>query len=245
VPVRKPRWVGSDVLRRSVLVLTLGTCAVMTVPATSASARSIPSKRLFGTFKLDPGICTGLTVSGSYFRMTFPTQPSRLFFNSGSSCSNQSYTLLAPGTAGGLRTGQYQPSPTPAFSSSGNALANLIVQPQRLGSNTFSVATPARDPRTGRPLPTPQITENRGRLSGQLEAWSIALAGGSFDQGTPRPGPPGGRPRSTALGTYNPSTKAFVLSWSSTFVGGPFNGFTGNWHLQGTFVPAPNVTGKA
>jgi hypothetical protein len=29
-----------------------------------------------------------------------------------------------------------------------------------------------------------------------------------------------------------------VLTWKSLIVGGQFNGFTGYWHLEGTFVPA-------
>jgi hypothetical protein len=37
-------------------------------------------------------------------------------------------------------------------------------------------------------------------------------------------------------GTYNAKTHGFVLSWTSQVVGGPFNGFTGDWHLTGTFV---------
>ena len=34
-------------------------------------------------------------------------------------------------------------------------------------------------------------------------------------------------------GTYNPKTRAFVVTWYSAIVGGPFSGFIGFWHLQG------------
>ena len=34
-------------------------------------------------------------------------------------------------------------------------------------------------------------------------------------------------------GTYNSKTHAFLLTRASAVVGGPFNGFTGYWHLQG------------
>jgi hypothetical protein len=37
-------------------------------------------------------------------------------------------------------------------------------------------------------------------------------------------------------GTYNAQTHAYVLTWSSLISGGPFNGFTGVWHLKGTFA---------
>jgi hypothetical protein len=46
------------------------------------------------------------------------------------------------------------------------------------------------------------------------------------------------RPHCPVTGTYTPGTKAFVLSWASQVAGGPFNGFTGYRHLQGTFAPA-------
>jgi hypothetical protein len=34
-------------------------------------------------------------------------------------------------------------------------------------------------------------------------------------------------------GTYDAKTKTFTITWYSAIVGGPFNGFTGYWHLQG------------
>ena len=56
------------------------------------------------------------------------------------------------------------------------------------------------------------------------------------DHWEPKPG--GAKPGLTAAvtGTYNAKTHAFLLSWTSQVVGGPFNGFTGEWHLTGTFV---------
>jgi len=39
-------------------------------------------------------------------------------------------------------------------------------------------------------------------------------------------------------GTYNAKSRAFVITWTSQIVGGPFNGFTGSWHLAGKFAPA-------
>src|SRR5207244_9158562 len=55
-----------------------------------------------------------------------------------------------------------------------------------------------------------------------------------FNQGAPKPG----ASRPTVTGTYNARTGAFVLQWTSLIKGGAFNGFTGLWHLQGTFRPA-------
>ena len=48
-----------------------------------------------------------------------------------------------------------------------------------------------------------------------------------------------------ATGTYNPDTKAFTLEWTSYIDGGPFNGFTGYWHLEGVFEPAPRAPSDA
>ena len=52
-----------------------------------------------------------------------------------------------------------------------------------------------------------------------------------FNQGAPKPNGSG----SAATGTYNSKTKRFAFEWRSKVVGGPFNGFTGFWHLEGTF----------
>ncbi len=59
-----------------------------------------------------------------------------------------------------------------------------------------------------------------------------------FNQGSPKPD--GSAPGLTAPvhGTYDADTGEFVLEWSSQIVGGPFNDFTGIWHLEGTFKPA-------
>jgi hypothetical protein len=39
-------------------------------------------------------------------------------------------------------------------------------------------------------------------------------------------------------GTYNADTKAYTLDWTSQIIGGPFNNFSGHWHLEGTFEPS-------
>ena len=82
------------------------------------------------------------------------------------------------------------------------------------------------------------IYVNQGKLSGQIEAWSAAWNKLYFNQGSPKPN--GSHPGLTLplSGTYNASTHAFVITWTSQVVGGPFNGFTGHWHLAGTFFPA-------
>jgi hypothetical protein len=196
---------------------------------------------LVGTFKLAPGACTFDSVSGTYFRMIDPkgnVKTGNFFQNPDSLCINKTYTLAVPGADAGLVTGKYQPNPAPAFTASGSALADLIVQPQSFTAINFSIATNRIDPQTGKSVPLPQIIDRGGKLSGQIEAWSAAWNTQYFNQGSPKPG--GGRPGLTLplSGTYNATTHAFVLTWASQVVGGPFNGFAGYWHLSGTFVPA-------
>jgi hypothetical protein len=227
--------------RRTVPLFLLALAATsLSVIATSApSGASSGARALIGTFKLTPGACTGETVTGSYFRMIFPggsVASGKFFDNPDSLCDDKSYTLAVPGAQGGLVTGKYQPNPTPAFSAQGGALADSIVQPQSFTAIDFSIATNKVDPQTGKSVPAPSLSVAGGKISGQIESWSASWNKLYFNQGSPKPG--GTKPGLTAAvtGTYNAKTHAFLLSWTSQVVGGPFNGFTGEWHLTGTFV---------
>jgi hypothetical protein len=162
----------------------------------------------------------------------------KFFDNPDSACANKAYTLATPGVQGGFVTGKYQPNPTPAFTAHGGALANGIVQPQVFSAIGFSIATNKVDPQTTLTVPPPAINVKKGKLSGQIEAWSASWNKLYFNQGSPKPD--GSRPGLTKplSGTYNSKTHAFVITWTSQVVGGPFNGFTGFWHLTGTFKSA-------
>jgi len=226
--------------------LAIGLTAALSAVAFAAiqspsEASSSNAKALVGTFKLDPGACQGYTVSGTYFRMISPggsVAHGSFFSNPDSLCSNKTYTLAVPGRQGGLVTGRYQPDPKPAFNAQGGALASAIVQPQGFTAINFSIATNKTDPQTGASVPAPSIVDKNGKLSGQIEAWSAAWNKLYFNQGSPKPG--GSHPGLTRplTGTYNASSHAFVITWTSQVVGGPFNGFTGYWHLSGIFVPS-------
>jgi hypothetical protein len=224
---------------------TGGSAAPSGAASTSSDPSATPSptgpQKLVGTFKLDQGKCTGTTVTGSYFRMVTPggtIQGGKFFDNPDSLCTDKSYTVFAPGSAGGFTTAAFQPNPSPAFDTTGNAAAAQIVAPTAFTAIKFGISTNAKDPQTGKSVPAPSIEDTNGTLSGQLEAWSAQWNHQFFNQGSPKPG--GSTPGLTApvTGTYDPTTRAFVLTWASQVVGGPFNGFTGAWHLQGTFAPA-------
>lgn len=230
-------------MKKAVLVLVVSALSAALLAAcgggkSSASGTGIP---LVGTFRLSPGSCAGGTATGTYFRMILPggtVTAGKFFDNPDSACSDKSYTPAKPRRDGGLVTGQYQPNPTPAFSTTGGATASAIVEPELFTAIDFSMSTNAKDPQTGQSVPAPAIYDDNGKLSGQIEAWSCAWNRQYFNQGSPKPD--GSRPGLTMplAGTYNAATHAFLLTWASQVVGGPFGGFTGYWHLTGTFVPA-------
>ena len=218
--------------------IAMGAIEVVSDPASAATSGR---HALVGTFKLQPGACDGDAVSGTYFQMIYPNGTvanGKFFDNPDSASANKAYTLAVPGSQGGLVSGKYQPNPTPAFNAQGGALADLIVQPQSFTGIDFSIATNAKDPQTGLSVPPPAISVKKGKLSGQVQAWSASWNTLYFNQGSPKPG--GSDPGLTAplSGTYNSKTRAFVITWTSQVVGGPFNGFTGLWHLAGTYSPA-------
>jgi hypothetical protein len=216
--------------------VTVAAPVTTTPTATTPTAGTTPMN---GTFKLTAGAIQGSdTPSGSRFEMLTPKGNPLANVSEGG--SDNYYTPLAPGTQGGLSTVAYQSAPTPAFQG-GNALANEIVAPVKFYGYDFSVDTNPTDTQTGAkdPLPAIAVDDNGdGKLTGQVTAWDAQWNGQSFNQGTPKPG--GGTPGSTTAlsGTYDPTTGQFTLSWKSLIVGGPFNTFTGVWHLTGTFVPA-------
>ena len=202
-------------------VAALAAAGFASVPGAGAdttAVRAAASKNLVGTFVLAPGRFSGGKASGSYLRMTQPG--GRPFANPDSSASDRSYTLISPGTDGGLTTGRFQPAPRKAFDGRGNSLAKRIMRPTRFTAINFSAATSSKSG------PAPTITASGRRLSGQVRAFTAAWNKQNFSQGSSR-----------VTGSYNSKTRHFVLKWTSKVRGGAFNGFRGTWHLEGTFRP--------
>lgn len=216
-----------------VLAVTVGAGLLDTGPAHSAGRTELK-----GTLELAPGALThshGKAVyDGTYFRMIYPGGKSSYFRNSSSSAKDQTYTLLRPGTEGGLELGSYQPPPNPPFTSTvGSARASSITQPQGFEDIKFSISTAKTDAQSGKPDSAPTLYLNGDKITGSLTAWTAEWNKVYFNQGSPKPG--GTYPGFTTpvTGTYDPKTKAFQIVWYSQIVGGPFNGFTGFWHLEG------------
>jgi hypothetical protein len=196
-------------------------------------------EQLKGVFKLDPASCKGGAATGTYFRMIQPGggQDGPWVENNDSACADKSYTDLAPGKDGGLSTMGHQPNPDPAFDATGSGTNDRITQPRAFYGTKFSTSTNPKDPQTGGSASVPTVTNENGKLSGNLAAFAAAWNNQHFNQGSPKPDNSTPGLTSGPSGTYDPGTKHFVLEWASTIVGGAFNNFTGRWHFEGTFQP--------
>jgi hypothetical protein len=99
------------------------------------------------------------------------------------------------------------------------------------------VSTAETEAQTKATVPAPVVTASAdGKLSGDLRAITAQWNQQSFNQGSPKPDGTTPGIMSPVTGSFDPKTKGFTLQWTSSIVGGPFNGFTGQWHLEGTFV---------
>lgn len=210
-----------------------------TTSAPGETAAPSGPQELVGLFRVDPGVCAEAGVTaGSSFRMVQAggTVADGPFIENGdSTCGDKTWNPLLPGSDGGLRTGAYQPQPDPAFDAAGNAAAQAIVMPVPFFAVNFGVSTNETDPQTGEATSVPTITAADGALSGDLSAFAASWNNQLFNQGSPKPD--GSSPGNTTAvtGTFDPATGRFTLEWTSLIVGGPFNDFTGVWHLEGTF----------
>jgi len=225
--------------RWSLAVLLVGVACLLSTVSQAAAAGT----PLSGTLKIAPGRYVAPArgkrahYTGSYFRMLLPGATDKYFRNPNSKAKDKTYTLFIPGTAGGLRLGSFQQPPTPAFASDGFALASSIVRPMKFAGIDFSISTAPTDAQSGTSDAAPTLSVVGSQLIGNLSAWTAEWNSIYFNQGAPKPG--GEYPGLTrpVVGTYDSRTRAYQIIWYSAIVGGPFNGFTGYWHLQGTLAP--------
>lgn len=221
------------------VALLMGGVACSSGGDTKSATKGEP---LVGVFKITAGACDASTKTGSYFFMVEPHKPidqGPFVENGDSGCAtDKSVTLLSPGTDGGLSTKNFQSEPSPAFDASNtNALATRIALPAKFFAVDFAIATNEHDTQTKTDNKLPTISVDGNKLTGDLAAFAATWNGGHYNQGAPKPG--GNAEDSTPVtGTYDATTKAFTLEWSSKIVGSSFNNFIGVWHLEGTFVAA-------
>ncbi len=225
---------GIRAIRRGLATAAVFAVAALGVGPVASADSAVP---LNGLFALSPGVCSGGSVSGSFFRMILPTGNANGPFlsNSDSSCSDQSVTPLSAGSDGGLVSGSYQPQPAQAFDGNGNATSGSVTTPVRFYGVGFATGTNPTDPQTGSGTAVPQIIATGTALSGDLSSLGVTWNNQVFNQGAPKPG--GGLPGKTSpiRGTIDPASGNFVIEWTSQIVGGPFNNFTGLWHLAGQY----------
>jgi hypothetical protein len=221
------------VRRTTAGLIGLSVAAVAAVALVGAPSQAASTRALKGTFKLAPGKFSGGKASGTYFRMITGRSGGKTQYldNPDSRSRDKSYTLGRPGRDGGLATGRFQEHPSPAFDGKGNARASAIIQPESYTAIRFSVATLRKDPQTKKTSAVTSATVNGRKLTLRVPGYTAEWNKQYFNQGAPKPDGSG----SPASGAYNPKTKHFVIKWTSKISGGPFNGFSGFWHLEGTF----------
>jgi hypothetical protein len=248
--IRRPaRRLGLLAIGAATILITTG--AGWSPPDIVPAGQTIPvasGGALKGLFKIDPASCASGAAGGSYFRMIQPGggESGPFIENNTSACGDKTYTDLAPGRDGGLSTMGYQPQAEPPFDAGGGGTSDRITQPKEFFGAKFANATNQKDPQTGTNVPAPSIThDGNGKLSGDTRSFAAAYQGQHFNQGAPKPD--GSNPGLTAGpgGTYDGTTKRFVLEWKSTIVGGPFNNFTGLWHFEGVFHPGVSTAAAA
>ena len=208
-------------MKRTALVLVFVVLAACSSGSATSSSTS-GSDALKGVFTMVTGKCDTSKPTGSFFRMVQPggnAAAGPYVSNPDSTCTDQTVTPLSAGSDGGLKTGSFQ---------------TAVIQPQMFFAVPFDVSTNEKDPQTGSSVKAPSITRSGSALQGDLSAISVAWNQQTFNQGAPKPGGGGDGPK----GTYDDSTHSYTLEWTSLIQGGPFNGFTGMWHFEGTFQPA-------
>ncbi|WP_433624189.1 hypothetical protein [Nocardia sp. CA-120079] len=221
---------GTNPYRLFAVFAALGLSAIVAPPA---SAEPAP---LNGLFALGPGVCANGAVTGSFFRMILPTGDAGgpYLQNSDSHCSDQTVTPLSAGSDGGVVSGSYQPQPAAAFDAAGNAQSGRVTTPVRFYGVDFATATNPTDPQTGGVTGLPQLFADGAQLSGDLSSLGVTWNNQVFNQGSPKPG--GGLPGKTSpISGSIDGAGNFVIEWTSQIVGGPFNNFTGLWHLAGQY----------
>ncbi|MEY2435036.1 MAG: hypothetical protein QOC92_4761 [Acidimicrobiaceae bacterium] len=224
--------------RRAVMSVGVALALVACGGSSNKTSSAANANALVGLFRISAGQCAASTATGSSFRMVQPggTATAGPFVsNPDSTCADQTVTPLSPGADGGLRSGAFQAQPEPAFGTDGGSKSGAVITPQAFFAVVFGVSTNARDPQTGATVAAPTVTRSGSSLQGELSAFSVSWNQQHFNQGAPKPGGP---VTDGAKGSFDEVTGAYSLDWTSRIEGGPFNGFTGVWHLEGKFERA-------
>lgn len=250
-------------LALGIAVLAAATTVACNPPA---QTQPETAEQLVGLFRFTPGGFAGGKPTGTYFKMAIVggTADGPFVNNANSPIDSGQVTALEPGKAGGLRTGAYQSEAKPGFRA-GDSLSGSVIAPTKFFDVLFGISTNAVDPQTKAALPAPSVSRTGTRLTADVSAWAASWNNQEFNQGAPKPVPKTdaaaagqdqvakawdvvsqrwlAQPAAaksdgpSATGTFDPATRRFTLYWTSHIQGGPFNDFTGVWHLEGVFEP--------
>jgi len=87
----------------------------------------------------------------------------------------------------------------------------------------YTAASNIADPTdTGGPVPTGYVDTFSNTIHMDMSSWFAWWNGTHFNQGS-----------AGAVGSFDPVSGYFTLSWQKTIAGGPFQGQTGMWHISG------------
>lgn len=151
------------------------------------------------------------------------------------------------GPAGGVTLGTHQPFimtpdvPNPpsgtGYPRTGPTILSTAMKTfSFFGVSTF-IGTNAVSYQSGNSKPAPTATVDvNGNLTMDLSSWEVTWNGSVFEQG-PRESAAGGF--LPATGTYDYDTGDYTVKWKARIVGGPFNGVSGFWSLEGTILADP------
>ncbi len=229
---RSPRYLAAVL----VALLALSACGGSSSPSGAAAK---DSGALTGMLALTAGACSGATPTGSYFRMISPGgKPDAGPFvkNGDSTCTDKNYSLMAPGSEGGLKLGEFQDFPAKPFDAKGNGLVSTIIKPVTFFGIAFALSCAKTDAQTKAETTPPTLTADAaGKVTGTMSCWQAAYNNAYYNQGAPKPdGSTPGFTSPKVTGTYDKASGKVVLDWSSLIAGGAFNNFGGSWHLEGT-----------
>jgi hypothetical protein len=216
----------------SIFVMNTNT-DVLINPATGrvirpAAAWALQNSQVNFQRHLQPGTDGGF-IAGTF--QNFVTTPDEVHSvgATGTNCSGAALTINTAAQAGTGYCG------APAVPS--NALAPFPF----FGINTYSGTNPVSYV-TGNAAGTPTFDYDpvTGEFTVDLSSWAVLWNGTVFDQGPGGTASDGTNYIDAVDASYDPVTKRYSISWGNRIAGGPFNGFQGYWHFEGTHVvPVP------
>jgi hypothetical protein len=212
--------------------------------ALAAFTGAAQAVKLKGSIQLTAGSTTA-PYTGSYVRLYETASPSTFYTNPSSPAADQTYTPVSNGTEG-LLLNSAEGLSNPAFDGGGNSLTNTLTTPTPFSTINFSVYL--NKPKKGIGAKGAVIVVGGGKLatvpvtSADLTGWTVAW-GGDAKYATPgsTAGLGAGGNLTGQLVWVNPKDKALggtiTLNWTAAITEPPFNAFTAEWQIVGTYKP--------